>query len=432
MMLTSRGFSFLSGSFIALLTSTVLFPYPPLILLSLFLFFTSAFHALIVHSSYLSKIRPEDFTVNTGVSSTFSFLDKETQVEVEVIYKGARRIFCRIEDQPNEALTINGKACQSGVLDIPQSSLKMSYSVSAPKRGVYNLGPVLIKVVDDHDLCSKEMRLGPIRELVFMPRIKKIRGMLKGPKVGGLLFHEGSATNRLMGPEEDFVEVREYTPGDRMRHVDWKAVARSWTDEIYVRTFERRKQADVLFVLCGNPLELVNERLTEAATSFAEFFADAGDRVGLVASGFEIVSIKPAGGKAHLRNIIRGIAKAAYLPDPEPVSRELWKVLAWTMPFATVIVFGWPEKELFKTIVDVCRVNRHRTLILTPTFSSIAKLLKVPDPEARLEEVDATWENSIFKRPPEGVVVLTASVENLEGSLTEALKLLKRRGEFAA
>ena len=431
-MLSSKGFSFLSGSFIAVLSSAILFPYPPLVLLSLFLFFTSAFHVIIVHSSYLSKMRPEDFIVHTAVSNTFSTVEKEIGVEVEVIYKGGRRVFCEIENSRSDALTIKGKAQWAGVLDTPQSSIRMSYSVSTPTRGVYNLGPVFIRATDEHDLCLKEIKMGPIYELVFTPRIKRTRAILKGSKAASLLFHEGSAPNRFIGLEEDFAEVKKYTLGDRMKHIDWKAVARSWTDDLYVRSFERRKQAEVLLVLWGNPLEPVYDRLAEAATSFAEFFLDAGDRVGLVTSGPHIVSIAPAGGKVHLRSVMRGISEAAYSSDPEPASRELSKLLIRTGRFTTVILFGWPEKELFETLVDVYKIYRNRVIILTPTFSSTAKLVGVTDPESQLEKVDATWENSVLKGFLEGVLVVPASVENLEGSLVQALKLFGRRREFAA
>jgi uncharacterized protein (DUF58 family) len=431
-MLSSKGFSFLSGSFLTLLSSAILFPYPPLVLLSLFLFFTSAFHVITLHSSYLSKIRPEDFIVHTAVSNTFSTVEKEIRVEVEVIYKGGRRVFCEIENSRSDALTIKGKAHWAGVLDASQSSIRISYSVSTPTRGVYDLGPVLIRATDEHDLCLKEMKSGPIYELVFIPRIKKTRAILKGSKAASLLFHEGSAPNRFAGLEEDFAEVRKYTLGDRMKHIDWKAVARSGTDDLYVRTFERRKQADVLLVLSGNPLERVHDRLVEAATSFAESFIDAGDRVGLLTSGPHVVSIAPAGGKVHLRNVMRGISEAAYSSDAEPALRELSKLLVRTRRFTTVILFGWPEKEIFEALVDAYKIYRNRVIILTPTFSSTAKLLGVTDPEARLEKVDATWENSVLEGFLEGVLVVMASVENLEGSLVQALKLLERRREFAA
>ena len=429
-MLTSRGFSLQSGSLIMLLTSAIVFPHPPLVLLSFFLLFASSFHAIIVHSSYLSKIKPEDFTAHRRVSSSSSLPGKEINVEVEVVYAGRLRIFCLVEEFFHKALTVKGSTFWSGTLEA--SSAKLSYSVKAEKRGVYDVGPVVVKVVDAHGLCSKEVKLGPVYELVFMPSIKKMKGVPRGPKVPSSLFHAGSSTNPFTGPEEDFIEVREYTPGDGMRHIDWKAMARSSKDQIYIKRFERQEQADVLLVLRGNPLEGVNDRLVGVTASFAKFFIDAGDRVGLVASAGKIISVMPSGGKAHLRRIMRGLAEAIYSPSAEPMVSEVSKVLARARMGSMVVVVGWPEKELLESVVEACRGRADRALILTPTYSSMAKALNIADAEALLEEVDVAWKEAFLRRKLEGIVVVRAPMEALEVSLMEALRFLRYRRGFAA
>jgi len=431
-MLTSRGFSFLSGSFIMLFSSAILFPHPPVVLLSLFLFFTSAFYAIIVHSSFLSKIRLEDFTIRRDVSNPFSIPGKEVDVEVEIVYRGGTRILCVIEDSFDDALTINGKSTWSGTLKALSSTIKISYSVSAPRRGVYLTGPVVIKVTDEHGLCSRDLKLGPVSELVFMPPVKKIKGIVRGSKVFGSFFHVGSASNPFTGPEEDFVEVREYTSGDLMKHIDWKAVARSSKDQIYVRMFDKQEQADVLLVLCGSALGAVHEKLVEVTASFAKFFIDAGDRVGLLTDVGELVSIYSAGGRVHLRNILRMLSRATCWSSAGPIAGEVSKVLTRMRVHCIVILVGWPKRELMKNLIGVHRGKASQVFILTPTYSSTGKFLNIADPESLLEEVDATWEESLSEGFFEGFVIVRAPIEALEGSLIEAMSLVRRRRKIAA
>jgi len=430
-MLTSRGFSLQSGSLIMLLASSIMFPYPPLVLLFLFVFFTSSFHAIITHSSYLSKISPEDFTVKRSISSVFSHPEKEIDVEIEVAYKGKLRIFCIIEDSLSTGLRISGSSSWSGTLDA--SSVKIAYSVTTSKRGVYNVGPVGIKVMDAHGLCFKEIKVGSAAELVFMPVIGRIKEASRAPKVPSLLFRAGSSTNPFTGLEEDFMDVREYVPGDKMRHIDWKAVARSSkNNQIYVRRFERQEQADVLFILRGSPLEEVNERLVEATSRLSKFFINAGDRVALVAEAENIVSIAPSGGKVQLRKIMRGLAGATHVPEIDALTTETSKILAKARKGSIVIVVGWPEKELLHDIVETCQSKRHKAFILTPTYSSIAELLNMTDSEVFPEEADAVWEKALTEGKLKGIVVVRAAIGALEESMMEVVRFMRYRRGFAA
>ncbi len=430
-MLTSRGFSLQSGSLIMLFTSSIMFPYPPLVLLFLFVFFTSSFHAIITHTSYLSKISPENFTIKRNISSVFSSPEKEINVEIEAVYKGKLRIFCDIEDSLHRALRISGSSSWSGTLDA--SPVKIAYSVTASKRGVYQVGPLRIKVMDAHGLCFKEIKAGSAAELVLMPVTRKIKEASRAPKVPSFLFRAGSSTNPFTGLEEDFMDVREYVPGDRMRHIDWKAVARSSkNDQIYVRRFEKQEQADVLFILRGNPVEVVNERLVEATSRLSKFFINAGDRVALVAGAENIVSIAPSGGKVQLRKIIRGLAEATHVSKIDALAREMSKVLTKARKGSIVIVVGWPEKELLHDIVETYQGKRLKAFILTPTYSSSAELLNMTDLEAFPEEADAVWEKALTEGRLKGIVVVRAAIGALEESMMEVVRFMRYRRGFAA
>jgi uncharacterized protein (DUF58 family) len=52
---------------------------------------------------------------------------------------------------------------------------------------------------------------------------------------------------RLHGSSVEFAEHKEYSPGDELRHVDWKAYAK--LDRYYVKQFEQESQLTAYLVL---------------------------------------------------------------------------------------------------------------------------------------------------------------------------------------
>lgn len=60
-------------------------------------------------------------------------------------------------------------------------------------------------------------------------------------------FISGLHRTRFLGVSTEFAEHRGYTPGDDVRHIDWRLFAR--TDRIFVKTFEAETNADLMLVL---------------------------------------------------------------------------------------------------------------------------------------------------------------------------------------
>ena len=68
----------------------------------------------------------------------------------------------------------------------------------------------------------------------------------------------GSHRSRARGTSIEFAQFREYTPGDDIKHVDWKSFGRS--DRLYVKQFEDETNIRTLFLLdCS---ESMNFRMT--------------------------------------------------------------------------------------------------------------------------------------------------------------------------
>jgi uncharacterized protein (DUF58 family) len=72
-------------------------------------------------------------------------------------------------------------------------------------------------------LLLKSVRFNQHADTLVLPRMYRLRqGVLTSLASGGIA---GSATSRRTGPGADFLGVREYRPGDSLRHVSWRRSA---------------------------------------------------------------------------------------------------------------------------------------------------------------------------------------------------------------
>jgi len=140
-------------------------------------------------------------------------------------------------------------------------------------------------------------RLGamPIRARVI------VEGALSG-------LHRAS----LHGASVEFAEHKEYSPGDEIRHIDWKAYGK--LDRYYVKQFEQESQLTVWLVLdASGSMEFAGgglQKLEYAATALAALaylVIQQSDKVGLrVFGGASVETLVPPRGKGtHLHDLLR-------------------------------------------------------------------------------------------------------------------------------
>src|SRR5258706_10616929 len=112
---------------------------------------------------------------------------------------------------------------------------------------------------------------------------------------------------RVHGSSVEFAEHKEYSPGDELRHVDWKAYAK--LDRYYVKQFEQESQLTVYLVLDasasmafsgGAMSKLEYAGVTLAALAY--LVIQQQDKVGLVACGDKAVEtlVPPRARTNHL------------------------------------------------------------------------------------------------------------------------------------
>ncbi|MEO8706151.1 MAG: DUF58 domain-containing protein [Kofleriaceae bacterium] len=113
------------------------------------------------------------------------------------------------------------------------------------------------------------------------------------------------------GASVEFASYKEYSPGDDLRHVDWKAYAKQ--DRYYVKQFEQESQLTVYLVLDasasmqfagGGIAKLEYAGLALAALAYLTI--QQQDKVGLVACGDRGIEtlVPPRGRTTHLHDVL--------------------------------------------------------------------------------------------------------------------------------
>jgi uncharacterized protein (DUF58 family) len=125
----------------------------------------------------------------------------------------------------------------------PHAEQETGLVVPAPRRGVVTVGPVVYRRTDPVGLFARRVRWAEAVELLVRPATVDLAGL----PVGQLRDLEGVPSDQLSMSDLAFHALREYVPGDDLRHVHWRSSARA--GQLLVRQYhDTRRTSAVLLV----------------------------------------------------------------------------------------------------------------------------------------------------------------------------------------
>ncbi|MBN2525401.1 MAG: DUF58 domain-containing protein [Deltaproteobacteria bacterium] len=132
-------------------------------------------------------------------------------------------------------------------------------------------------------------------------------------------FLGGAHRSLHLGPSVEFSEHNRYSPGDDIRNIDWKALAR--TDRYFVKAHERDAQLTCLMLLdCSGSMAYQGSRTRFTKFDFAKILLGAlshllvkqGDSVGVLGFAEELtVMLPPRSHPGHLPVVLERLASAS-------------------------------------------------------------------------------------------------------------------------
>lgn len=141
--------------------------------------------------------------------------------------------------------------------------------------------------------------------------IKKVRKIeIKTRGLSKQLF-SGEYHSAFKGRGMAFSEVREYSPGDEIRTIDWNVTAR--TSTAHVKVFEEERELTLMLIVdisasenFGTRGQFKREMITEICAVLAFSALQNNDKIGIILFSNKVeLYIPPQKGKGHVLRIIR-------------------------------------------------------------------------------------------------------------------------------
>jgi uncharacterized protein (DUF58 family) len=205
-----------------------------------------------------------------------------------------------VEDTPPPLFKAREKPL--AVTTVPaRGSVEIRYTVT-PVIGRHSWGPVRVRVSDPLGLFEAVVPAGYSTEAYVQPRVPPIP---RKRVLATTMYQPGGApATRRRGAGVEFLELREYQPGDDIRLLEWKAYAR--TGRLAVKVFEEEGLVRLLLALDASPTMF---RGKPGHTSFEEgarLLAGLAAYLGIRGDAVRTVLIPPRGRRLYYTAWARG------------------------------------------------------------------------------------------------------------------------------
>lgn len=345
--LTARGAGALVAAVSCAVTANVVGA-PILLYVAVLLLVVTALAAVVVH------VPRRTGSVSRQIDSDLLFVGELSHVAVRFELRAVRAPHGLWRD------TLPTAVVGSATGEYPPDAPTLSYAISGARRGVWQIGPLLLRTTDPFGLAQREQAFGGRRAVTVVPAIVALT-----PLAARAGSHGGTAraSSSRLGQGSDNLSPRRYASGDSMRRIHWRATAHR--GHLMVRQEEEESNPDALVVLDRSARRWMSEDPSfEAAVSLC---ASAALRLSM--DGYTVGVVDSAGaglgvlsGHEDDRDDLL-VALASVFPGGE--TRELEALLGDAPPGPLIYITG--------------RIDEEDAALLRPTGAA-APLLFATDP----------------------------------------------------
>ncbi|HMQ34205.1 MAG TPA: DUF58 domain-containing protein [Chloroflexaceae bacterium] len=205
----------------------------------------------------------------------------------------------------------------------PYDVAEARYHVRPLRRGDYSFGDVVVRLRGPLGAIERQARYSLGAEVRVYPNVLELRKYdLLARK--GLLHELGLRVSRARGPGGEFERLRDYTPDDEFRRINWKATARRGRP-IAAEYETERSQHVICAIDCGRLMappvgELMRlDYAVNTALMLSYVAGLRGDHVGVLAFADEVRAyVAPRRGKPQFQALLETL----YNLQPEPVEAD--------------------------------------------------------------------------------------------------------------
>ena len=261
---------------------------------------------------FLRAIRPvarPDYRLSHSVSATRLFEGERLAVTVRLTAGSPIPVIELLEPLPPSARLVSGSNRAVFALQ-PGQEIRWCYELECRGRGRFTLGTLHVRVWERsgvylHESCHR----GP-RAVAVYPRVAPLRRV---PQPRRTQTSAGDYVSPAFGEGLEPGEIRPFAPGDRVKHVNWRASLR--LGKLYVTRQHLERNADVVVMLdtlaqVGMPPGSSLDLCVGVASALAGAYLARKDRVGLIEYGGVLRWVRPASGRPQLERILDALLDA--------------------------------------------------------------------------------------------------------------------------
>jgi uncharacterized protein (DUF58 family) len=249
------------------------------------------------------------------------------------------------------------------------SAVSWKYRLLCNKRGYYPLGPLTVTSGDIFGFYPRTNTETATDFIIVYPRIYTLN-QLAVPSLYPL--GEARSEKRIFEDPSRTIGVRDYSPGDSLRRIHWKASARH--QHLQVKVFEPTTTLKVALFLAiesfqneGSWNENDLELGISTAASLAKYLIDKKSQVGLwvnsrLADSRQSARIQPGGGVDRLVQILEALAKIVNVSSqPFP---DFFQAERKELPLGTTLIFILSQlSEKLKIVLADLRESGYKILV---------------------------------------------------------------------
>lgn len=327
----------------------------------------------------------------------------------------------------------------------PAGSAEIVYNAVPRERGPHTFGDVTIRSRGPLGLIERQGLVRASSPVVVFPDLMSLSA--RETALGAAsAWRPGGRRGRVKGEGREFHQLRDYSPGDDVRLIDWKAFAHRGRPTI--RDFRAERNQRILILLDAGRLmtAAVADRLrfdwaVQAAGRLARVALGMGDAVGLASFSRDVKSSVPTSrGPGHLVRLARMLCEAQ--PDlDEPDLGGALRTLLHGSPRRTLVVLFTEIADRRMAAATVSHIGslapRHLGLVVTLSDADLERerhrpLAGVDDAYRRLA-AEELWEDSLLTESAlqaRGALVVRARADALAGEAVERYLAIKRMGRL--
>ncbi|MFT5523861.1 MAG: hypothetical protein ACI9HK_001810 [Pirellulaceae bacterium] len=236
----------------------------------------------------IQKPHPVSLTINNHTKSGYSLLIKD----------GVPQVFEVDEEEQEFSIQLAG-----------QSRVTKDYDLIPTIRGAYELKAVYIQVQSFFGLWKKYIRIPLKNTINVYPDMKQLSEYALLSRTNRLSML-GVRRTRKIGQDNEFERLRDYTPDDNYKHIDWRSTARR--NKLTVKDFQTNHSQRIIFLIdCGRMMTNISSGISlldhslNAMLMLSYVALQKGDSVGMICFSDQVHAyVPPRGGMNQMNQLL--------------------------------------------------------------------------------------------------------------------------------